>query len=485
VRVATRLALGAGLLVALLAAVTTFQLTRLRQVSRATRELATVDFRSATALLELARSADRLDEAVRKLYVLRDQGYAALVVEVRDRLGATLASLSQPPASPAVVAQITEAAEAWRSFPLSQPSPEGVLSRSLAGDRRDTLRAALSVVAQVRSAADAALAAGQREIGTKVSESAAIVAGAERVTVTLLGVSLLVAVVVVWVTVRSIVRPLDRLVSGTRTVGEGSFEVRLDDRGPAELATLAGEFNRMVERLGELDQLKRHFVSHVSHELKTPLVAMRETTSLLLDGEPGPLNDGQRRMLQLNLKAAKRLSAMIADLLDVSRMEAGAMEFDLRPLALAEVVETAVAELAPWAAERGVSLGSRVAPQRVDCDRDRVAQVLVNLIDNAVRHSEAGGAVEVVATEDGRDGDATRIRVSVVDHGPGVAQEDRERIFARFQQGGGGRRGSGVGLGLAICREIVAAHGGTIRVMETPGGGATFTFDLPRAGNEG
>lgn len=480
-KVATRLALAAGLLVALLAAVTIYQLGRLRAVGRAAQELAGVDFRAATGALELARSADLLDEAVRKLFVLRDRGYAELVVGVRDAIGRRLAALAELPLAPAAAAGLGAATAAWRAFPLAGGDAAAALSRCRSDDAETTLAAALDAVAGVRAGAEALLAAGRDEIEGKRNASVASVAAAQRMAAAMVAAALAVTVAVVLLTVRSIVRPLRQLVGGTQAVARGEFATRLEAEGADEFAALAGDFNRMVERLGELDELKKRFVSHVSHELKTPIVAMQETTSLLLDGEPGPLTDGQRRMLSLNLEAATRLGRMISALLDISRLEAGVVEVDLRAWPLREVVEAAAAELETWAAERGVRLAVAVPPLRVLCDRDRVIQVLVNLLDNAVRHSGPGAAVEVSA---GPGGDR-RVRVAVADHGPGIAASDREHVFARFRQVASERPRGGVGLGLAICREIVTAHGGRISVSDTPGGGATFVFDLASADGGG
>jgi len=299
--------------------------------------------------------------------------------------------------------------------------------------------------------------------------------------------AIVLAAVAVVLTVRSISVPLRRLTEVTRAVAGGALETRVEVEGNDEFARLADDFNAMVRRLDELDRLKRDFVSHVSHELKTPLAAMQETTRLLLDEAPGPLTAKQRRLLELTLQSARRLAAMIRNLLDLSRLEAGAMDYDRRPWTLEELVVPAAAELEAWARERGVGVEVRVEQPsgEVPCDRDRIVQVVQNLLDNAVKFSPSGSTVVVRArVVDEATDPPRRAEVAVADHGPGIPPEERRRAFERFRQLAGGRRraNAGVGLGLAICRQIVEAHGGEIVIADNPGGGTVVQFTLDMAG---
>jgi len=298
--------------------------------------------------------------------------------------------------------------------------------------------------------------------------------------------------------VRSIHRPLRRLAEGTRAVAQGQFGYRLQTDGPTEFAGMAEDFNSMVERLGQLDALKRDFLSHVSHELRTPLVAMQETNQLLLEEAPGPLNARQRRLLDLNLQGARRLSTMIANLLDLSRLEAGVMEYHIERRNLTLVVGGAVGQLESWAGQRGVRLVAALPdePLSADCDGDRLTQTVVNLIDNAVKFSPEGSEVHVtlavaesgmacvpgrlrrVVVAAGRDRRFALIRVS--DNGPGVPEREKLAIFERFHQvAGTAKKSRGVGLGLAICAQIAEAHRGALWVADNPGGGSVFSLLLP------
>ena len=132
-----------------------------------------------------------------------------------------------------------------------------------------------------------------------------------------------------YLTLRAINSPLRELTRGTRSIASGEFSHRIPVKGPSEFAELARDFNSMSEKLGELDQMKKDFVAHVSHELKAPLAAIRQTLAVTLEEVTGPINDAQRRLLQLSRNSAERLSAMVANLLDVSRLEAGTMEYEM------------------------------------------------------------------------------------------------------------------------------------------------------------
>ena len=358
----------------------------------------------------------------------------------------------------------------------------------------DVLRELGDPIERLRREIWAVLELSRAKIAAQTAGAAATGRSAERISLALAGFAVLLAGLIVALTVRSINGPLRRLVDGTRAVADGAFGTQVEGGVSDEFAELARDFNAMVRRLGELDEMKRGFVSNVSHELKTPLVAMQETNRLLLEGLPGPLTERQRRLLELNLQGSRRLSAMIANLLDLARLEAGAMRYDMRQHDLRDIVRAATGELEAWADERSVSfeLDLPASPLTVRCDADRMVQLLVNLLDNAVKFSPEGRTVSVSVREtltppDDRP-DAARLassgpfaEVRVADLGPGIPHGEKERVFERFHQAHRGtkRAGSGVGLGLAICREIVRAHTGASWVADNVPSGCVFVVLLP------
>jgi PAS domain S-box-containing protein len=239
---------------------------------------------------------------------------------------------------------------------------------------------------------------------------------------------------------------------------------------------------RDVTQERELDRMKTEFVSQVSHELRTPLTAIKGFTDLLLDGDAGELNEEQEEYLQTVKSNADRLVTLINDLLDVARLESGRFKLNVEPLDLPPVVDLVVVTLRPLIAGKDQTIAVDVAPDlpQVLADKDRVVQVLTNLVSNAHKYTQAGGAIRV---EVALDGDL--VHVAVHDNGMGIAPEDVARLFTRFYRVDSSltREIGGTGLGLSIVKSIVELHGGTVTVESTPGSGSTFSFTLPIVGS--
>jgi NtrC-family two-component system sensor histidine kinase KinB len=232
-----------------------------------------------------------------------------------------------------------------------------------------------------------------------------------------------------------------------------------------------------VTRFRLLDQLKSDMVSTVSHELKTPLTGVQMTVHLLLEEVVGPLNPKQVELLLAARQDSDRLLAMINDLLDLTRIEQGRVRLDRDLAAPADLIAEAVERFDPRAKDRGVALKGSVSfglpPASVD--RERVAHVFDNLIGNALAHTPRGGSVRLSAKAE-PDGSIT---FEVQDSGEGIAPEHLARIFEKFYRVPGSKSSGGAGLGLAIAREIVEAHGGRIDAESEPGKGTKFAFTLP------
>jgi two-component system, NtrC family, sensor histidine kinase GlrK len=260
------------------------------------------------------------------------------------------------------------------------------------------------------------------------------------------------------------------------------------------------ENRRMKAKLVEVDKMKRNFISHVSHELKAPLASMQETTHLLLEEIPGPLTDKQRRLLDLNLQSGKRLAQMVGNILDLSRLEAGIVEYDMRPSDVAELMHNVVLELSQQAREKTLRILTDIQrePLIVECDPNRVVQLFTNLLENAIRFSRKEGLIGVhvhTISRLSRIPQTARARITsaksvagfaligVSDSGPGIADAQKEVVFHLFHQLRQGKKSHGerLGLGLAISRAVVEAHNGAIWVEDNPTGGAVFFVLLPAA----
>lgn len=264
---------------------------------------------------------------------------------------------------------------------------------------------------------------------------------------------------------------------------------------------LTQENRRMAARLVEVDEMKKDFISHVSHELKAPLASMQETTHLMLERIPGPLTEKQQRLLELNLQSGKRLAQMIGNILDLSRLEAGIVEYDMQPADIADLMHGVVIELSSEAREKSLRLLTDIQrdPLFVQCDPNRMVQLFTNLLENALRFSTKGGSVGVhvrtihelpakmpnfartrIATTNSKTGFAL---IAISDSGPGIEDSQKEKVFHTFHQVKQGKKslGESLGLGLAISRAVVEAHDGTIWIEDNPGGGSIFFVMLPRA----
>ena len=256
-----------------------------------------------------------------------------------------------------------------------------------------------------------------------------------------------------------------------------AYSHELERKSQALLAATA-ELRAANERLRELDRLKDDFVSTVTHELRTPLTSIRAFSEILRDN---PDLDGAERQkfLGIVIQESERLTRLINQVLDLAKLESGRAEWQVGEVDLAGVVEESIAATGQLFRARGVVLEPRLAAglPPVRADRDRVLQVLINVLSNAAKFAPAQAGrvvVELAAAE-------RRLRVAVTDNGPGVRPEDRQVIFEKFRQAGDTltAKPQGTGLGLPISRQIIEHLGGTLRVEDGPGGGATFVFELP------
>jgi signal transduction histidine kinase len=237
------------------------------------------------------------------------------------------------------------------------------------------------------------------------------------------------------------------------------------------------ERKQAEERLRETMELKSQFISTVSHELRTPLACMKEAIAIVLDGAAGATNEKQKHFLDIARRNIERLGALIDNVLDFQKLDAGQMKLNIQLNNIGEIVEEACNPMASLAGKKGIGLTSRVADElpAVRFDGDKIIQVLTNLISNAVKFTAEGGKVCVCALRRGED-----LAVSVGDTGMGIPKEALAKVFERFYRvERPGRHVAGTGLGLAIVNRIVMMHGGRIEVESTVDEGSTFTVFLP------
>ncbi len=495
-KITTRIISGYGLFIAILAALVLYQVITINNMQRVNKALKDINFQNAETSLNAMRDRDLVEEYALKSFL--DPEYLKQLEPSQKDYDADLRDLESSATPGEEQDSVKRLVKSWESLTAKlELLKNGLRSEELAVSLKEELD---YLRVQTRAVYDASLHSMSEIIirSEAAGETAALVLYS--VTLFALAVSILVSFLIY----RSISKPLANLTEGTRAIAEGKFFYRLDTSRNDEFSQLAKDFNTMTQRLNELDELKKDFVSHVSHELKAPLASMQETIHLLLDEIPGPLTEKQKRMLQLNLQSGLRLTSMISNLLDLSKTEAGVMEYELKSRDLIPLVRNAMAEFDLQAQERKISIEAAFpdAPLPVECDSDRIVQVLLNLVGNAVKFSSKGGIVQVkVEAVEGIPGNVpdswrrliARAEdgkpfglVTITDAGPGIPDSDKEKIFEKFHQIKRGKKvvGQGVGLGLAICRTIVQAHRGAIWAEDNPGGGSRFNV-LLRPGREG
>jgi signal transduction histidine kinase len=262
---------------------------------------------------------------------------------------------------------------------------------------------------------------------------------------------------------------------------------------------LALENRRLRGQTQEVVQMKKDFISYVSHELKAPLASMQETTQLLLERIPGSLTEKQTRLLELNLQSGKRLGRMLGNMLDVSRLEAGIVDYDMDDRDLAEIVRRAVEEHNAGIGDGLISVRAALPDQPVMscCDCSLILLLLDKVLENATYASGKRCAVQVIMTLHDRApagmpagflektqrgaNPAGFVLISIVDSGPGIEDSQKERVFEVFHHVGHGGQRSNLGLGLSIARMLAEGHGGAIWVEDNPRGGSIFQILLPRS----
>ena len=296
--------------------------------------------------------------------------------------------------------------------------------------------------------------------------------------------SVLLALLLGIVIARSLIAPLKRTEARLAEIAAGDFSRHVEVQNRDELGQLAVNLNRMNDELrrlyGELETASKHkseLLANMSHELRTPMNAIIGFSELLQQRLAGDLNEQQLGYVEDVLAAGRHLLALINDMLDLSKVEAGRMELELGDVSLREVFESGLTMHAERATVSRIALGMRLEPDEITVrgDERKLRQVVFNLLSNAVNFTPAGGRVDVTASIPNGV-----VEVTVSDTGPGIAAEDQELIFEEFRQArDGGGRHQGTGLGLPLSRKLIELHGGRLWVESVLGEGSTFRFTLP------
>lgn len=274
--------------------------------------------------------------------------------------------------------------------------------------------------------------------------------------------------------ISSVVNPVDQVGKTAQRIAHGDFSVRLNKKYDDEVGELCDVINYMAEELQENEKMKNDFISSVSHELRTPLTAIRGWAETLNSGEVDP--DTLRKGVGVIMKESDRLSSMVEELLDFSRIQSGRMKLSLSRLDLIAELSDAVLMFAERAKRENIELiyDEPMDVMPINADSNRLRQVFINIIDNAIKYSDSGDTVTITA----RIADSNAV-VTIADTGCGINAVDLPKIKEKFYKANSTRRGSGIGL--AVADELVSLHGGSLSIDSVEGSGTTVTISLPLA----
>jgi two-component system sensor histidine kinase GlrK len=472
----TRLVIGFLVVLALVSGVSLYALKNLEHFDRITRSILDNEMRIGDYEKKLADSLDSEMRYASRYLILKDEAlyreFEKFAAEFRADLDKALAQ-----ADASAVAILHDVKERHQQY------------GKLVEEERGYLKARKSYVqnqfkSEKNQVADGIFTAlerlkTEREVDTyrKVRELAELGARARKTALIITAAALIFILLLSLGITRSLTQPIGMLKQKTREIAQGRFEGDLKISSPPELRDLAASFNLMCQKLNDLEKMKADFYASMSHELRTPLTCIKEGTGLLLEGVAGTTTEKQRKLLTIVAEESNRLISLVTSLLDLSKMEAGMMTYSLERSAVAPLIQKAVMEITPLMEAKEIKLETDVAAElpALKLDRERVLQVLRNLLGNAAKFTPKAGKVKVVAR--GVNGG---VEISVWDTGPGITAEKIDAIFDKFQQAtANGAATNGTGLGLAIAKQIVTSHGGQIWAQNQPEKGSTFFFVLP------
>ena len=438
---------------------------RLTTQSQAAVEQAAEAARASRVLMEQVTAMERL---ARQYLILGDASLLADYATVRRSFKQTTSDMSLLPLDETQLQELNKTIE-----------KEQALFEQLGGkhDRREERKQMIDGYVELSDLATSVLKQSNLLIDREIENMGAAARRTQSSLLWQLAASIPLGVLVAALFAFLIAKPIRQLDHAIRQLGGAEFSTGIEVRGPADLEYLGRRLEWLRQRLVELEQQKTKFLHHVSHELKTPLTALREGSELLADGSSGTLNQQQSEIAEILRHNSLQLQRLIEELLGYQQALDSVNRLALQPIDLSEVARKAAEAHKLALAARDLELALQLEPAVLSGDADKLRVVLDNLLSNAIKYSPQGGTITLVVRAE-----QDRILLEVGDTGPGIAAEDQERVFDWFFEGKLAHQGrvKGSGLGLAIARELVLAHRGSIEVIAKRAPGAHFRVGLPR-----
>lgn len=474
-RLASKIFVTSSLVIVVLAAVGILSLGAIGRLVSVNREITTQAvpaMRVATAARDAMSTLARMEA---RLVVMRDEQYARMwnerasaldqdlrrlgdmVKTDREREALAAATMGFVRYRTIVEGEQARMAQAGPRSPASLEPPGGAAADRVEAD-----------LEQLVEAMHARMVAAQAEAKRLETRTWAGVLAAT-------GTAVVLALIGTGLVAFRVTRSLRMLSAATRAVAAGSLREPIPVGGRDEIGDLARSFEAMAAQLRQMDEMKEEFFAKMSHELRSPLTSVREASQLLGDEVPGPLNPKQTRLVEIIGRSSDRLLRLVNQILEMSRLRAGVLPLHRARLDLDRVIGRALDEMRPQADEAGVTVDRERVGHRFTYvgDEDRLVQVVINLVANAIRFTARGGRIVVRLVDAGSE-----LELAVEDTGAGIPERDLPHIFDSYRQAHTGR--GGTGLGLAIVRGVVEAHGGRVTVESQEGKGSRFTVLLPR-----
>ena len=324
----------------------------------------------------------------------------------------------------------------------------------------------------------------EASIESKIAMSGEIVSRALKIIAILTIASVIMGILIAFYNARTINRPIVSLIEGTKRIAGGNFDEYLTISSPPEINELANAFNHMCDRLKELDEMKADLIAHISHEFRTPLAVIREAVSLHREPSAAGSTEKQNRLLIIIEEECERLITAVNKMLNMSRMDAGMMDFNMEEGSVPQLIGISLLKIKPIAERNQIHLDVNIPGNLPNAfmDAKKIGLVLDNLLDNALKFTPPGGEIflgAVVKKSDAGSGLSDRkkgfIRVFVSDTGCGISKENIKVVFDKFKT----LHDEGTGLGLYLAKQIINAHGGDIWLSSKEKKGSTFFFTVP------